>query len=510
MTRKILQKDRSQEEFKKRLFINSINSKDQNKRSNKSIITTERKRNNISFINNNNAAVTNDKNAENKKDNINNLKYYNSKQSRQNNSLNNKKNNTVNNIIINRRSSNSNNKDRDKDKIKDKDKDRNKDNKENKKEENKREIKRPKPVIKNNETKNDDSDENLDNIANALSSLNLNPGEDFGQPKSPVILSPLIFSSFHNKFKPSIHSTDNEFNKNDIIKAYAYNTNEGHVRDYNEDTITATKLIFNPKDKTNYAYFFAIYDGHGGDGCSMYLKKNLYKNIKEPTVKGLRNAIDETEKNFLEKVAINSQGNLGDESGSCGVMVLIKNKKCIIANVGDSRCVLYRNKRIVFSTKDHKPNTDYERRRIELAGGSIYQTQAKLELYQNGKLVQIPYRVNPGGLSVSRTFGDIESKDPKFGGKKGVVACIPDIVEFELCDDHNFLIMGCDGIFDVLSNIEIMECIIIVLRIHKNKKKKINELCGDFAAMIIKSALAKESFDNVSCIVVVFNINDII
>ena len=69
-----------------------------------------------------------------------------------------------------------------------------------------------------------------------------------------------------------------------------------------------------------------------------------------------------------------------------------------------SRCVLYRKKRIVFSTKDHKPNTDYERRRIELAGGSIYQTQAKLKLYQNGKLVQIPYRVNPGGLSVSRTI----------------------------------------------------------------------------------------------------------
>ena len=70
--------------------------------------------------------------------------------------------------------------------------------------------------------------------------------------------------------------------------------------------------------------------------------------------------------------------------------------------------------------------------------------------------------------------------------------------------------MGCDGIFDVLSNKEIMECIKIVLRINKNKKKKINELCGDFANMIIKSALAKESFDNVSCIVVVFNVNDII
>jgi protein phosphatase 2C family protein 2/3 len=310
-----------------------------------------------------------------------------------------------------------------------------------------------------------------------------------------------------------VYSSDNEFNQNDIIKAYAYNTTEGNIRDYNEDTITATKLIFEPKDKNdknNYAYFFGIYDGHGGDGCSVYLKNNLHKNITEPTVKSLKSAIAETEKNFLEKVAINSLGELDDCSGSCGVMVLIKNRKCIIANLGDSRCVLYRKKRIVFSTRDHKPNTDFERKRIEAAGGTVYQAQMNLDLYQNGKLVEIPYRVEPGGLSVSRTFGDIESKDEKFGGKKGVVSDQPDIVEFELSDEHNFLVMGCDGIFDVLSNIEIMECIKIVLRIHKDKKKKINELCADFASMIIKSALAKESFDNVSCIVVVFNVNDII
>ena len=498
---KTLQKEKSQEILRKRLVINPV---DRNNKNNNSIVITERNKNNISNIKNYNVAVTDDKNSENKKDNINNQKYYDLKHSRQNNSHN-KKNKTINNIITNRRISNSNNKDR-----RDKDKDRDKDKK---KEENKREVKRQKPAINSNESKNDDSDEdseNLDNLANSLSSLNLNPGDDFGQMKSPIFLSPLILSSFHSKFKPSTYSLDNEFNKNDIIKAYAYNSTEGNIRDYNEDTITATKLLFNPKDKTNFAYYFAVYDGHGGNGCSLYLKKNLYKNIKEPTVKGLRNAINETENNFLEQVAVNSQGNVEDTSGSCGVMVLIKNKKCIIANLGDSRCVLYRSKRIVFSTRDHKPNSDFEKKRIELAGGSIYQTQTNITLYQNGKVVEIPWRVSPGGLSVSRTFGDIESKELKYGGKKGVVVALPDIVEFELCDEHNFLVIGCDGIFDVLSNIEIMECIKIVLRIHKNKKKKINELCGDFANMIIKSALAKESFDNLSCIVVIFNINDII
>ena len=195
-------------------------------------------------------------------------------------------------------------------------------------------------------------------------------------------------------------------------------------------------------------------------------------------------------------------------SGSCAIMVILKNKKCIIANIGDSRCVLFKNKRVIFSTRDHKPNSAFEKQRIELAGGSVYQTQSVIPLFQNGKQIEIPWRVLPGGLSVSRTFGDIESKEEKFGGKKNVVAALPDVVEFELNEEYNFMVIGCDGIFDVLSNNEILQCIQIVLKINKNKK--INELCGDFANMIIKSALAKESFDNVSCIVVIFNINGLI
>jgi len=38
-----------------------------------------------------------------------------------------------------------------------------------------------------------------------------------------------------------------------------------------------------------------------------------------------------------------------------------------------------------------------------------------------------PYRVLPGRLSVSRTFGDIEAKLEKYSGKKGVVIAIPEI-----------------------------------------------------------------------------------
>lgn len=43
-----------------------------------------------------------------------------------------------------------------------------------------------------------------------------------------------------------------------------------------------------------------------------------------------------------------------------------------------------------------------------------------------------PFRVLPGRLSVSRTFGDIEAKLEKYGGKSGVVIAQPEIASFSL------------------------------------------------------------------------------
>ena len=44
----------------------------------------------------------------------------------------------------------------------------------------------------------------------------------------------------------------------------------------------------------------------------------------------------------------------------------------------------------------------------------------------------MPWRVSPGRLSVSRTFGDIEAKIEQYGGKPGVVVAIPDIFKIDL------------------------------------------------------------------------------
>ena len=328
--------------------------------------------------------------------------------------------------------------------------------------------------------------------------------------QTPVELNPEIFRNTCKNFEISITSHLDTLDDTEIIKGYAFNSSIGKIRDYNEDAITVTKVDLN---NNNNFYFFGVYDGHGGKGCSTYLRENLHNNIKEFSISGIKQAIQITEEKFKVEQALKENGELNDSSGSCGIMAMIQGNKCIIANVGDSRLVLFKNGKLFFATEDHKPNTETEKRRIKLAGGEIYQTMTLFPLRQNGKEIEPPWRVLPGRLSVSRTFGDIEAKETKFGGIPGVVLALPDINEIELDDDFNFMVIGCDGIFDVLSNDEILECIKIVLKeknVQEIKEDDVHQLCGDFAAMIVKGAIAKDSSDNVSCIVVAFNLNGLL
>lgn len=53
---------------------------------------------------------------------------------------------------------------------------------------------------------------------------------------------------------------------------------------------------------------------------------------------------------------------------------------------------------------------------------------------------------------MSRTIGDIEAKLYKYGGNSKVNISEPDISAFEIKDYHDFIVMGCDGIFDKVSS----------------------------------------------------------
>jgi protein phosphatase 2C family protein 2/3 len=69
------------------------------------------------------------------------------------------------------------------------------------------------------------------------------------------------------------------------------------------------------------------------------------------------------------------------------------------------------------------------------------------------ELIIGPLRVFPGKLSVTRTLGDIEAKDPEFEGIPNCISFEPEIAKFTIDKNDDFLFLGCDGIFEKLESI---------------------------------------------------------
>lgn len=169
-------------------------------------------------------------------------------------------------------------------------------------------------------------------------------------------------------------------------------------------------------------------------------------------------------------------GDTVDKSGSCAIILITIDEMAFVANVGDSRAILSANigSKIYSLSKDHKPNELSEQKRIIENGGKIYQTKIphKIPLLSNCGLISSsptnlltqsysmgPIRVLPGRLSVSRTLGDIEAKLKKYGGAPNIIIAEPEIKSFKLQADYDFIFLGCDGIFDKLSNKEVIDLI---------------------------------------------------
>ena len=329
-----------------------------------------------------------------------------------------------------------------------------------------------------------------------------------------------ILRLFFNNFEESKTSRKNM----GVIKSYGVNTYQGIVRNYNEDRVSIIINMNKPKDfikgKWPKTSFFGIYDGHGGEGCSEYLRDNLHKLIcnnekfPEDIPGAIKLGISKAEQDFLNNYALSdNKEEIIDKSGSCAIIILIVDTNIYIANVGDSRCLLSMDNgnKYIEVTQDHKPNSPKEIIRIKKNGGNIYQSQTVITNTENfdlnGKILIGPYRVLPGRLSVSRTIGDAEAKIVKFGGNPNVIICEPEIFFYDLKKENiDFLILGCDGIFDQMSNKEVLDCAWMVIKEKENilikESKNIHNHSGLIVDLILKSSLARKSFDNVTCLFV--------
>jgi serine/threonine protein phosphatase PrpC len=149
-----------------------------------------------------------------------------------------------------------------------------------------------------------------------------------------------------------------------------------------------------------------------------------------------------------------------DKSGSTAVACLISPTHVYLINCGDSRAIFVSNNQVVLNTTDHKPINPNERERIQNAGGSV--------------MIQ---RVN-GSLAVSRALGDFEYKSVEGRGPcEQLVSPEPEIYVRERCNDKDeFVVLACDGIWDVMTNEDLKEFIHSRLKVTHDLVKISNEV----------------------------------
>ena len=102
-----------------------------------------------------------------------------------------------------------------------------------------------------------------------------------------------------------------------------------------------------------------------------------------------------------------------------------------------------------------------------------------------------------------RTIGDIKAKRKEYGAIPGTIINKPDIFIYDINSNDDFIVMGCDGIFDDLSNQEVSNAAWLIYKNEsKEKNYDIHVLTQDACDIIIKYGLEKQTSDNLSCIVI--------
>ncbi|KAF4315910.1 hypothetical protein BBO99_00008999 [Phytophthora kernoviae] len=163
--------------------------------------------------------------------------------------------------------------------------------------------------------------------------------------------------------------------------------------------------------------------------------------------------------------------------------VVVKGSTAIVSSVGDSQVVLSTAGRATDMCIAHTPELSSERDRILAAKGQI----SKGRIY--------------GMLGVSRAFGDNDFKTARgefksrFNGD--LVSATPDVVTHEISSQDEFMVLGCDGLFDVMVPQDVVNFVRAKLGLHGDVQHATEEL--------VSHAIALGSTDNVSAIIVCLN-----
>eukprot|EP00397_Hematodinium_sp_SG-2012_P018797 GEMP01019274.1.p1 GENE.GEMP01019274.1~~GEMP01019274.1.p1 ORF type:complete len:402 (+),score=49.94 GEMP01019274.1:92-1297(+) len=251
-----------------------------------------------------------------------------------------------------------------------------------------------------------------------------------------------------------------------------------------EDSHVMVEPPLNAPDMT--PFFFSVMDGHGGDEAALEMHDLLPKYIDVATLPKITDlSIEEVIQSRFKAVDMVLRTRLPSTCSAgttCTSALVVQSEKkgewdIILANAGDSRSIVIHQDATFIATEDHKPDNPGEMERIKKAGGFVSKESFG------------PSRVD-SNLAVSRAFGDFDYKDISANQEDHKISCVPDVIR-TTAKDGDFVLLCCDGIFDVMSN---EECVSFVLN---HNTADLGLLCSK----LLKLVLDKGSRDNCSAMI---------
>jgi len=278
---------------------------------------------------------------------------------------------------------------------------------------------------------------------------------------------------------------------------------------------------------------FGVFDGHGGKEVAIYVKKHFTEELTKNKAFKTNNYKQDLIETFLklDEIMVQTDGKLelkteakkakeedeklskGDArnrqaesfrqmfdpkaqddcdiamyTGCTACVVFVEGTKVICANAGDSRAVLCKKGVAIPLSIDHKPDLDSEKNRIYKADGWVSDGRVK------------------GNLNLSRSLGDLEYKqNKKLPPEDQMITAYPEIMVENLTSDCEFMIIGCDGVWDCKTNQE--ACDFVTERLKKNPNIKLTKIIEELLDEILATDIYNETgvgCDNMTCTIVQF------
>ena len=234
-------------------------------------------------------------------------------------------------------------------------------------------------------------------------------------------------------------------------------------------------------------HLFGVFDGHRGAQASKFMERR-FGSILSDTLVGassaagaLRAAFDAADVALREELDgewRDRQARMGvaaagkrPHPGTTALAALVYGRRLAVANCGDCRALLCRGGQPVQLTTDHTASNSQERERLASLGVAVVD--------YNGTP-----RVPPAMIEVTRSVGDF---DMKVHG----LTSTADVTDIALCAEDDFLVLGSDGLFERITNEE------IIALVHDTVKNP-----GMCCQRLVTEAVTRGTADNVSAVLI--------